>query len=106
MCSQPTEGSMDMERGTQRLDAASLWYEVGREVQAVALLMRKHQVVEVQRICVCGRVSVHTLPLFGPRCELAGERWVRAHEAMRRVVAVPQVRAVGRASVGRWGSGR
>ncbi|MGH3450225.1 MAG: hypothetical protein ACRDQW_05750 [Haloechinothrix sp.] len=82
-----------------RLDAAELWYEVGREVQAVALVMRRHELVDDQQVCACGRLPVHLLPSFGLRCDVAGERWVRACEAMRRVVAESQARAVGRASV-------
>ncbi|MGH3737528.1 MAG: hypothetical protein ACRDT6_18250 [Micromonosporaceae bacterium] len=82
------------------MDAASLFYELGREVQAVALLMRKHEIVQAQRICACGRLPVHTLPLFGPRCDVAGERWARADAAMRRVLAQPVApRAIGRAEV-------
>ncbi|MGH3655694.1 MAG: hypothetical protein ACRDUA_03450 [Micromonosporaceae bacterium] len=75
--------------GQKWLDAATLYYELGREVQAVALLVRSHQIVASQQICACGRLPLHTLPFFGPRCDVVGERWTRANEAMRRIVAQP-----------------
>jgi len=85
---------------TRALDAASLFYEIGREVQAVALVMRKHEILDAQRICACGRLPVRTLPFFGPRCDVAGERFAVAEEAMRRVVAQSTATpAIGRARV-------
>jgi hypothetical protein len=99
-----TTGSNDTSQpgpaASRRLDAASLFYEIGREVQTVALVMRKHEIVDAQQTCACGRLPVHTLPFFGPRCEVAGERFALAEAAMRRVVAQSTApRAVGRAQV-------
>lgn len=99
-----TTGSNDASRpgpaAAHWVDATTLFYELGREVQAVALLMRKHEILDAQRICACGRLPVHTLPFFGPRCDVAGERWAHADAAMRRVLAHPAApRAIGRAEV-------
>lgn len=69
------------------LDAATLFYELGREVQAVGLLMRRHRLIDSQQLCACGRVPVRTLPYFGIRCDVAGERWARTDDAMRRILA-------------------
>jgi len=82
-------------------DASSIWYELGRQLQAVALIMRKHRIVGAQQLCECGRLPVRELPAFGERCDVADEQWSRAHESMRRIVAVTegQGRAVGRAVV-------
>ncbi len=99
-----TSGSNDTGQpaaATQRwLDAPSLFYEIGRDVQAVALVMRRHEIVDAQQTCACGRLPVRTLPFFGPRCDVAGERFAVAEEAMRRVVAQSTATpAIGRARV-------
>ncbi len=82
-------------------DATGIWYELGRQLQAVALTMRKHRIIGAQQLCECGRLPVRELPVFGERCDVAGEQWSRARESMRRIVAATdsQGRAVGRAVV-------
>ncbi|MGH3658030.1 MAG: hypothetical protein ACRDUA_15355 [Micromonosporaceae bacterium] len=82
------------------LDAAGMWYELGREIQAVALIMRKHRLVAAQQLCECGRLFVHTLPVFGARCDVAYRQWVSAFAMMRTLTREQNVpdRVVGRAS--------
>jgi len=82
-------------------DAASAWYELGRQLQAVALAMRRHRVIPSQGLCECGRLPIRRPSLFGQRCDIAYEQWSRTHEAMRRMLATTDfgARAVGRAAV-------
>lgn len=92
---------------SRRLDATDVLYDVGREVQMVALMMRRHRFVAAQGVCECGRLPAKTLPVFGLRCEIAVEKWERAHDAMRRLLRYaaaarrPPRRAIGRAEVRR-----
>lgn len=110
---------MDEEPATRRLDAPGLLHEIGLKAQAVALTMWKHEIVASLGICkACGRLPARTLPMFGPRCQIAVEQWDVAQAALRCVVvAVPDHtpdqarRAVGRAAVppsikrnGHWAS--
>ncbi len=80
------------------LDAPSLNFEIGRHVQTMALAMRRHRIVSTHQICECGRLPLRTLPVFGPRCEVACDSWRLAHDVMRRCVAQAGdgSRAVGR----------
>lgn len=68
------------------LDATDVLFEIGNQVQTVALTMRKHRYVVAQQVCECGRLATQMLPVFGPRCEIAVEGWVAAHDAMRRLL--------------------
>ncbi|MGH3738381.1 MAG: hypothetical protein ACRDT6_22660 [Micromonosporaceae bacterium] len=81
------------------LDPFTLLYEVGRQLQAVPLVMRKHKLVGSQQLCECGRLPVHNLPGFGLRCEIASAHWSLAYEAMRRIVRHADDRAVGRVAM-------
>lgn len=83
------------------LDPFTLLYEVGRQLQAVSLVMRKHRLVEDQQLCECGRLPVRTLPGFGLRCDVACEQWELVHDALRRIVhhADGAERAVGRVEI-------
>ncbi|MGH3647548.1 MAG: hypothetical protein ACRDTM_10285 [Micromonosporaceae bacterium] len=83
-----------------RHDAAAFWYEVGRQFQAVSLVMDRHQIVDAQQICACGRIAVRVLPMFGLRCEVAFETWNRAYTSMCQVSRqLSAERAVGMATV-------
>jgi hypothetical protein len=103
------EVTTDGRSGAAWLDAAGLVHDVGLATQAVALTMWKHEVVSSLGICQgCGRPPERSIPLFGPRCEVAVGQWDQAHESMRRLVAVAdrhqrmpleQSRAIGRAPV-------
>lgn len=75
-----------MHHGGQRrvLDASELLYEIGRRIQAVSLVMRKHKVLPTQQLCECGRLAARTVPAFGLRCEVAATEWQVAHSAMHR----------------------
>lgn len=77
--------------GRRRWEAPDVLFEVGRQVQAVALAMRKHTFAPGLRICTCGRVVDRPLPGFGLRCEVASEQWLRAEYGMRRVLQEFQV---------------
>ncbi|MGH3738002.1 MAG: hypothetical protein ACRDT6_20680 [Micromonosporaceae bacterium] len=70
-----------------RLDAATFWYEVGRQLQTVSVVMSKHQIVADQQVCACGRLALRALPTFGLRCETACEQWELAFQAIRRILA-------------------
>ncbi|MGH3715670.1 MAG: hypothetical protein ACRDT4_19760 [Micromonosporaceae bacterium] len=90
------------------LDPYTLLYEVGRQLQALPLVMRKHRLVAAQQLCECGRLPVRTLPGFGLRCEIACEQWDVVHDAMRRIVTYAEVptRALGRVEITCRGCGR
>lgn len=66
------------------LDAAELLFEIGRRVQAVSLVMRKHKVLPAQQLCECGRLATRVIPAFGLRCEIASLQWDIAHALMTR----------------------
>lgn len=91
----------------EHCDASDLMHELGRRFQTVAAVMRKHSIVPALQICTCGQVPVRTLPLFGPRCSTACERWELAQSSLRSLTktydqAVAEgttAPAVGRASV-------
>lgn len=69
------------------LDAADVLFEIGRRVQAVSLMMRKHKILAAQQVCECGRLATRTVPAFGLRCDIAGQQWDLAHATMRRFLA-------------------
>lgn len=75
------------EEGERRSSAPDVWYEAGRQVQAVAIIMRKHHFVPEQQVCACGRLAVTMLPVFGLRCEIASMTWQRACEAIGGLLA-------------------
>lgn len=74
-------------RSSDKADASELLFEVGRRLQAVALMMRKHQMVREQQICACGRIALRVLPVFGLRCDVACGQWQLAHDSMRQLLA-------------------
>jgi hypothetical protein len=78
------------------LDPQTLLYELGRQLQAVSLLMDKHRIVGAQQLCECGRLPVRNVPGFGLRCEVACAGHEVAYNSMRRMVAHADGRAVGR----------
>ncbi|MGH3737191.1 MAG: hypothetical protein ACRDT6_16480 [Micromonosporaceae bacterium] len=59
-------------------------FEIGRRVQAVSLVMRKHKILAAQQVCECGRLATRTIPAFGLRCDVASQHWDLAHATMRR----------------------
>jgi len=63
----PEGEQMRQDEPRNHLDASDLLFEVGRQLQAVALVMRKHEIAPHQ-VCECGRVAVRMLPVFGLRC--------------------------------------
>ncbi|MGH3713846.1 MAG: hypothetical protein ACRDT4_10365 [Micromonosporaceae bacterium] len=69
-----------------RLDASRFWYEVGRQLQTVSVVMDKHTIVPDQQLCACGQVAVRVLPTFGLRCQTACEQWELACLAIRRIL--------------------
>lgn len=76
-------------RGTQPTrswDAPSVLFEVGRRVQAASQAMRTHELA-AHDVCRCGRLPDRTLPVFGPRCEVASQSWDLAVESMERILA-------------------
>ncbi len=89
---------------TDRCDAPAVLIAVGRQIEKLGLVMRKHRLVPEQQICVCGRIATRLLlPAFGLRCDIVGEQWDLAQESIRRVCAQMSggthttSRAVGRA---------
>ncbi len=88
--------------GVPPVEPTSLSYELGRQLQALALLMRKHRINPRQQVCDCGRLAMRELPMFGPRCDIACRQWDLVHSAMRRIVAHTNpgnATVVGRAAV-------
>ncbi len=70
------------------LDAAGLVHQVGLATQAVALTMWRHETVRSVGVCkACGRPPVRSLPMFGPRCDVAVGQWDQAHASMKLLVA-------------------
>lgn len=58
------------------LEAPELLYELGRQVQAVALAMRAHEIVTGLGVCKsCGRIPECELPGFGLRCSVVVDKW-------------------------------
>jgi len=88
----------DVKRFASQLE---LMYELGRQLQAVPLIMRKHQIIGEQQLCKCGRLPLRSLPDLGLRCEVASAHWAAVHEAMRRMVRHTDARPIGRATVPR-----
>lgn len=98
-----------MNRGEpdRHLDASDLLFEVGRQMQAVALVTRRHELVPAQQLCECGRLALRVLPVLGLRCDIACHQWDLAYALIQRLL--PQIPdrnvgsadgpAVGRASV-------
>jgi hypothetical protein len=70
----------------RHLDASELAFEAGRQTQAVALVMRKHEIVPAHQLCVCGRLAARILPLFGLRCEIACRQWDLAYALNSRLM--------------------
>lgn len=84
----------------QAIDLHTLLYEIGRQLQALPLVMRKHELVGSQQLCTCGRLPVRPLPGFGLRCDVACDQWDLVHAALRRVVRLDApVRTVGRVEI-------
>lgn len=70
--------------GEGRLDAPGLLYDMGRQVQALALAMRKHEIVADLNVCKsCGRIPARDLPGFGPRCQVVVDQWRVTQQLMR-----------------------
>ncbi|MGH3647186.1 MAG: hypothetical protein ACRDTM_08420 [Micromonosporaceae bacterium] len=68
-------------------DGPHVTYETGQRVQAVALVMLKHQIVPELGVCrACGRLPAAELPLFGLRCDVAVEQWRVTWATLRRLV--------------------
>lgn len=71
----------------QRLDAPSFFYEAGRQVQSVAMVMRRHKIVTALGICqACGRPPLAEVPWFGTRCEVAVHEWHSLRHTLGRLV--------------------
>jgi hypothetical protein len=83
------------------LGSIELLSDVADHLRALTVIMRKHRFVVSQQICECGGLPMWDLPMFGPRCEVAFDYWVRAYEAMRCVVSqvAVQQKVTGRAVV-------
>lgn len=85
------------------LDAAGVLYEVGRQLQTTALVMRRHTGSGLPDVCECGRLQVRDLPGLGRRCEVAVDQWDLTREAMCALVVATEhrsrPRAIGRATV-------
>ncbi len=99
-----------MQQSGQRhqLDAPALLFEVGRQVQALALLAKRHRMAPAQQICQCGRLALRLLPMLGLRCEIVCAQWDLAYRLLKRVLermadrslgGEVESRAVGRAAV-------
>ncbi len=68
-----------------RLGPEELFFEYGRLLQSVSVVMPKQQIVKDQQVCACGRLAIRMLPFFGIRCEVACEQRDLAYSAMHRM---------------------
>ncbi len=86
------------------VDASTLLYEMGRHLQTVALVMRKHRIASAVGVCeACGRTALCEIPVFGPRCDIAVRQWRVVRRSMQNFLGFDQdgdrPRVIGRAPV-------
>ncbi len=71
---------------SDRHTSTDVLYEIGRQVQKTALLMRAHVLMPLTQVCACGRIPIRLLPYFGLRCEVACQEWDLMTRRLRKLL--------------------